>query len=159
MGGDLRFSGCWAQGEVGAGDRVKRGFLEQGKFWGQQEAARWREEGEVSPAWINPFGREPTWLREERRLGGQFWCSPQSWPVLSLGAGTWMTAPLTGGSSKGPSSSLLGSVSGASASALFSLDLPRGLYRRKGDSRLGERVPGSCSQALRDSPRTSVWHR
>lgn len=64
--------------------------------------------------------------------------------LLSLGAGTWTTAPPTGGSSKGPSSCLLGSVCGASVLCFIqlpSLGPPRDRPQRETDSSLGSVRP------------------
>lgn len=81
----------------------------------------------------------------------------QFWLVFSLGAGTWMTALLTGGSSKGRSSSLLGSVPQATLSAFCSLGRWRWLSDRKHDSMLGVRIPGLFSPALQACLSGPLW--
>lgn len=72
-----------------------------------------------------------------------------AWSVISVGAGTWTTAPPTGGSSKGPLSSPLGSVPGTSVLCFIqpaSVAPPPAqgaIHSRKHDSRLAFRTAGS----------------
>lgn len=110
-----------------------------------QEARRWKE------------GRRElhALLRKKAFLRLYSWHQRQPWIVFSVGAGTWTTAPLTGGSSKGPSSSLLGSVPRASVLCFIqptSLGPPRGHTHRKHDSKLVFRTtgfqPGSATDSL-----------